>query len=241
MPPVSGDPGGVPLTLTEAGPPESWPIGLLAPAGRTPWGCLFFIVLGATFLLWLVSARLASLLGLAGLIAYWVAYNHPRRASADAVARTLTLLGGREGKRSRVALAPALERSPNDEGLHYLAALIALLDEGHARALEHLAEARPSFARYAEWQHLQARCLRALGRPAEAGPAYQRALGFPAYPSRNLLLEEARSFFVEQGDSASLAGLAALATEALRPGSEAAQQAFQSGLRGVGEPPPPLS
>lgn len=239
MPPVSGDPGGVPLTLTELGPPESWPIGLLAPAGRTPWGCLFFAILGATFLLWLMSARLASLLGLAGLIAYWVGYNHPRRASADAVARTLTLLGGREGKRSRAALAPALERSPDDEGLHYLAALIALLEEDHDRALEHLAEARPSFAGYAEWHHLEARCLRALERPAEAGPAFRRALDFPAYPSRNLLLEEARSFFAEQGDTGALAELAALAAEGLRPGSEVAQQAFQSGLRGVGEPPPP--
>lgn len=241
MPPVSGDPGGVPLTLTELGPPESWPIGLLAPAGRTPWGCLFFSLLGGTFLLWMVSARLASLVGLGGLIAYWLAYNHPRRASGEAVSRTLTLLGGREGRRALAALAPALEHSPDDEGLHYLGALVSLLEGQHERALEHLAQARPAFARYAEWQHLQARCLRALGRPAEAGPAYRRALEFAAYPSRNLLLEETRSFFAEQGDAAGLAELAALAAEGLRPGSEAAQQAFQSGLRGVGEPPPPAS
>ncbi|MBM4117640.1 hypothetical protein FJ251_07815 [bacterium] len=240
LPPVSGDPGGVPLTLTEAGPPGSWPIGLLAPAGRTPWGCLFFSLLGGTFLLWLFSARLASILGLAGLILYWLAYNHPRRASGDAVARTLFLLGERQGRRALASLRPALERSPDEEGLQYLAALVALLEEQPARALAQLAEARPAFARYAEWHHLQARCLRALGRPAEARPAYRRALEFAAYPSRNLLLEEARSFFAEQGDAEGLAALAALAAEALRPGSAAADQAFRSALRGVGEPPPPL-
>jgi tetratricopeptide (TPR) repeat protein len=193
MPPVSGDPEGVPLTLTEAGPPESLPIGLLVPSGRAPWGCLFFSVLGGAFLLWLVSARLASILGLLGLILYWLAYNHPRRASGDAVARCLRLLGAGKGARARAALEPALRQRPEDEGLHYLAALVDLLEGRSAQALAHLDEARPGLSAYAEWHHLRARCLRALDRPEEAAAAYRRALDFPAYPSRELLLAEAQS------------------------------------------------
>jgi tetratricopeptide (TPR) repeat protein len=238
MPPVSGAADGVPLTLTEPGPPESWPIGLLVPSGRTPWGCLFFILLGATFLLWLVSVRLASILGLVGLIAYWMAYNHPRRAGGEAVARTLSLLGAREGAQAWEALEPALAQSPDDEGLQYLAAMVALLDGRSARALEHLDEARPGLSHFAEWHHLRGRCLRDLGRPGEAGPAYQRALEYPAYPSRNLLIQEAQAFFAAQGDHAALAALAALIGDELRPGAEATQQAFKSGLARLGEGPP---
>ena len=239
MPPVSGAPDGVPLTLTEAGPPESWPIGLLVPSGRTPWGCLFFILLGAAFLLWLVSVRMASILGLVGMIVFWMAYNHPRRANGEAVARTLSLLGARQGAQAWEALEPALQQSPDDEGLQYLAAMVALLDGRSARALEHLGEARPGLSRYAEWHHLQARCLRDLGRPIEAGPAYRRALEFPAYPSRNLLIQEAQAFFAAQGDHEALAALAQLLGEELRPDSAAAQQAFRSGLARLGEGPPP--
>jgi len=239
MPPVSGAPEGVPLTLTEAGPAESWPIGLLVPSGRTPWGCLFFILLGAAFLLWLVSVRIASIVGLAGLIAYWMAYNHPRRASGEAVARTLSMLGARQGARAWEALEPALGQNPGDEGLQYLAAMVALLDGRSARALEHLGEARPGLSRYAEWHHLHARCLRDLGRPTEAGPAYRRALEFPAYPSRHLLIQEAQAFFAAQGDQAALSALAVLQGEELQPESAAAQQAFKSGLARLGDGPPP--
>jgi hypothetical protein len=239
MPPVSGAPDGVPLTLTEAGPPENWPIGLLVPSGRTPWGCLFFILLGAAFLLWLVSVRLASILGLVGLIVYWMAYNHPRRANSEAVARALSMLGARQGARAWEALEPALAQSPVDEGLQYLAAMVALLDGHSARALDHLGEARPSLSRYAEWHHLHARCLRDLGRPTEAGPAYRRALEFPAYPSRHLLITEAQEFFAAQGDHEAMAALATLLDEELRPGSASTQQAFKSGLARLGDGPPP--
>lgn len=241
MPPVSGSPDGIPLTLTLQGPPESWPVGRLASATRTPWGCLFFTLLGIVILVWLLHARFAILAGLLGLIAFYAAFNHPRRAAGEAVGRTLTLLGARSGKRAWQALLPALERSPDDDGLHYLAALVSLLDGRSARALEHLDEARPSLARYAEYQHLRGRCLRDLGRPSEAGPYYRRALDFAAYPSRGLLIQEVRAFFAAQGDREGLAWLESLAQGDFAPEGPAARQAFHSGLERVadsdGDPP----
>ena len=230
MPPVSGAPDGIPLTLTLQGPPDSWPVGMLAPAGRTPWGCLFFILLGGVFLIWLLHARSAILLGLLGLIAFYAAFNHPRRAAGEAVDRTLRLVGARSGKRALQALRPALDKNPHDDGLHYLAAMVALLDGRSARALEHLEEAKPSLARYAEYHHLRGRCLRDLGRPSDAGPAYRHALDYPAYPSRALLLQEAQAFFVAQGDREGLVWLESLTREDLTPEGPAASQAFRSSL-----------
>lgn len=208
MPPVSGGAEGVPLTLTRRVSAAEWPVGLLTPSGRTPWGCLFFSLVGLVILIWLLSNRLAVLLGLVGLIIFWASFNHPRRTSADAVRRTLRLVGARSGKRAWQALSPALKSCPDDEGLHYIAALVSLLTGRSTRALEHLEQARPRLGEFAEFHHLLARSLRDLDRPEAAGKAYLQALDFPAYPSRNLLLAEAQAHFERQGDPAALAALA---------------------------------
>jgi hypothetical protein len=230
MPPVTGSPDGIPLTLTRQGPPESWPVGLLAPGGRTPWGCLFFALLAAVILISLMSGRIATLAGLVGLIVFWSAFNHPRRTSADAVRRTLRLVGARSGKRAMQALAPAIKHMPGDDGLHYLAAMVSLLTGRSSRALEHLAEARPRFQEFAEYHHLLARASRDMDRADAAAESYRRALEYPAYPSRNLLQLEARDHFEAQGDHGALRELALQAREDLNLNSPAVDQAFRSGL-----------
>ncbi len=230
MPPVSGAPDGIPLTLTRQGPPESWPIGLLAPAGRTPWGCLFFALLALVILISLLSGRIAALLGLVGLIVFWSSFNHPRRTSADAVRRTLRLVGARSGKRALQALTPAIKHMPDDDGLHYLAAMVSLLTGRSSRALEHLTEARPRFQEYAEFHHLLARANRQMDQAEAAGESYRRALEFPAYPSRKLLQLEAREHFEAQGDEEALRELTLQVREDQDLNSPAADQAFRSGL-----------
>lgn len=230
MPAVSGSPEGIPLTLTRQGPPESWPVGLLAPGGRTPWGCLFFALLAVVILVSLLSGRIATLLGLVGLIAFWSSFNHPRRTSADAVRRTLRLVGARSGKRAMQALAPALKHMPNDDGLHYLAAMVALLTGRSNRALEHLSEARPRFQEYAEYHHLLARASREMDQAELAGESYRKALDYPAYPSRNLLQLEAKAHFEEHGDAESLRELSLQVRDDLRVDSPVVDQAFRSGL-----------
>ncbi len=235
MPPVTGSPDGIPLTLTRQGPPDSWPVGLLAPGGRTPWGCLFFALLALVILISLQSGRIATLLGLVGLIVFWSSFNHPRRTSADAVRRTLRLVGARSGKRAMQALSPALKHMPGDDGLHYLAAMVSLLTGRSSRALEHLVEARPRFQEFAEYHHLLARANREMGQAAAAGASYRRALEFPAYPSRNLLQIEAGEHFEAQGDQEALRELALQARDDQNLNSPAVDQAFRSGLGRFGE------
>lgn len=230
MPPVSGSAEGLPLTLTQEGPPESWPIGLLAPGGRTPWGCLFFILLAVVILIWLASSRVATLVGLVGLILFWASFNHPRRSSGDAVRRTLRLVGAGSGKRAWQALAPALKHTPDDDGLHYLAAMISMLTGRSGRALEHLEQARPRMKVFAEFHHLLARCFRDLDRPDEAGRSYRRALEFPAYPSRGILQREAAAHFEALGDGAALRELQAQMEQELNVDAPAVQQAFHGSL-----------
>jgi len=230
MPAVSGAPEGLPLTLTREGPPESWPIGLLAPGGRTPWGCLFFMLLAVVILIWLASSRVATLVGLVGLILFWASFNHPRRSSGDAVRRTLRLVGAGSGKRAWQALAPALKHTPDDDGLHYLAAMVSMLTGRSSRALEHLEQARPRMKEYAEYHHLLARCRRDLDEPDAAGEAYRRALEFPAYPSRSILQREAAAHFEAQGDGVALRALQAEMEQELGVDAPAVRQAFHGSL-----------
>lgn len=230
MPPVSGSPGGLPLTLTNQDPPESWPVGLLAPTGRPPWGCLFFSLLGAVIVVWFFTQRMAILVGLLGLIAYWASFNHPRRSSAEAVHRTLRLVGAGSGKRAWQALAPALTHTPDDDGLHYLAAMVSLLTGRSTRTLEHLDQARPRMQAYAEYHHLRGRCLRELDRPGEAAAAYGEALDYPAYPSRQLLLREAAELLEQIGDRDGLQALRARMAADQALDSPVQAQAFRNSL-----------
>jgi len=218
------------LTLSTKGSFEEQPVGLIAPRGRTPWGCLFFIILALGLLLGLASRHWAVIFIVVSLIVFWGAYNSPRRVAAENVQRTLSLLGARKAERAAQALEPALRRLPHDDGLHYLAALLALARDYPAEALAELEEARPRMGIYAEFHHLLGRCLRDLKRPDQARAAYEEALDYPAYPSRAVLLQEAEDFFAQHGDTGTAARLREIRQEIERPDSEAAKQAFQEGL-----------
>ena len=165
-------------------------IGIMAPSGNPPWGCFFFSLVGAVVLVAIWSLNYAIVSGLVGLIVYYSIFNSPGRKSAEDVRRALLLVSHRKAKRARMALRPALARNDDSAGLHYLAALVEIVDGHYVQALEHLDEAAHEMRDYAEFHHMSGRCLAKSGAREEALSALERAASFGAYPARNILLSE---------------------------------------------------
>jgi hypothetical protein len=181
----------LPLTLTLRDAPADALVGVIVPAGSVPWGCLFFLVIGAAVLLAAVSLHAAAVLGGVGLIVLFGVQNHPRRHVGRLLQDAMGHLAARRAEQAVAAAREALERQTDDEGAHWVAALALLATGRPAEALPHLEQARPMVDRYAEYHHMLGRTLKLLGRDAEAAGAFARGLEFTAYPSREALLREA--------------------------------------------------
>ena len=181
----------LPLTLTLRDAPDDELVGVIVPAGSVPWGCLFFLVVGAALLLAAVSIHGAAVLGAFGLIALFGVQNHPRHHAGRALREAMSHLASRRADQAVAAAGDALARQADDEGAHWVAALALLAAGRPADALSHLEQAQSMVDRYAEYHHMLGRTLKQLGRDAEAAAAFARALEFPAYPSREALRREA--------------------------------------------------
>ncbi|MBC8367527.1 tetratricopeptide repeat protein [bacterium] len=164
--------------------------GILAPDGSTPWGCLFFMIFGASLLVAIFSRNWAVVVSLGGLILLWGFYNHPRRKASEPMMRALGRIGqGQSGEALR-EMELALEAMPDSDAVHYLAAL-ARATSGHwDRALEHLDLAELKFRDYAEYYHVRGMARKALGQNSLAMEDFQRALEFREYPQRGRLDRE---------------------------------------------------
>jgi tetratricopeptide (TPR) repeat protein len=182
------NPKDLPLTLSlRAGPGRH---GMLAPDGSTPWGCIFFMIFGASLFAAIFSRNWAVVVSLGGLILLWGFYNHPRRQAAEPMIRALGRIGQGHSGESMREMERALEKMPDSDGVHYLAAL-AQATAGHwERAQEHLELAEPDFKQYAEYFHLRALARKMLGQNELALEDVRRVLEFPDYPGRESLERE---------------------------------------------------
>jgi len=187
-PRMLANPGGVPLTLTLREGRERH--GMMAPSGRTPWGCLFFIIFGASLTVAVFSRNGAVLVALTSLILLWGFYNHPRRQAAEPCMTALGRIGQGHGGEAVRETSRALDLYSEHDGVHYLAALARITAGQWEAALEHLELAAPSFRDYAEFHHALGMARKALGRSDLATEAIRRALEYPDYPLRDLLEKE---------------------------------------------------
>jgi hypothetical protein len=209
-----------PLSLTRDVPPEQLPIGVIAPTGDVPWGCLFFTLVAASLIIGIFSRHWAVIAAGIGLILFWGSYNHPRRVAAGQARRGFSLLGSRNVRRAAQALETALSKQSENEGLHYLAAIAAHTLEQFRKSIEHLDQARPRMAAYAEFHHIRGRNLIRLGDLDEGILSLERALEFLAYPGRKVLLQELQEHYLDRGDEAGEARMAReLGLEEESPGS----------------------
>ena len=191
-----------PFSLTTADPPEMLPLGVIAPTGDAPWGCLFFTLVAVSLLIGLFSRNWAVLAAGVGLIAFWASYNHPRRVSAGQARRAFSLLGTRNARRAKQAVDVALNKQSDDPGLHYLAAIAEHALEHWKLSLDYLAESRSAMAVYAEFHHLMGRNQLRLGQRELARVSLEKTLEFPDYPGRRVLLEELAELYRALGDGA---------------------------------------
>ncbi|MDP6417950.1 MAG: hypothetical protein QF492_00710 [Candidatus Krumholzibacteria bacterium] len=175
-------PGGAPLSLTLREKENRH--GILAPAGKTPWGCLFFALFGLAILIAVASTKLALLYVLLALIAYFSAYRHPRRQAGEFLSIALAHLATRKSAEAQAACSEAFELLPDNEGLNWIFALSLAQSEQWDKSLEHLDLSRSSFDRYAEYHHLRAELLEKLGRAEEAAESLKTLDEFEVFPLR---------------------------------------------------------
>ncbi len=164
--------------------------GILAPDGSTPWGCLFFMIFGASLLTAIFSRNWAVVIALGGLILLWGFYNHPRRQASEPMMRALGRIGqGHVGEALR-EMEQALERMPDSDAVHYMAALARATAGQWDRVLEHLELAELKFRPYAEFHHLRGMARKSLGQNELAMEDFRVALEYADYPQRERLERE---------------------------------------------------
>lgn len=175
-------PGGIPLSLTLR--EEENRHGILAPAGKTPWGCLFFALFGLAILIAVASTRLSILYVLLALIAFFTAFRHPRRQAGEFLSQALAHLATGKTAEAQAVCGEAFELLPDSEGLNWIFSL-ALAQSGQwDKSLRHLDLSGPSFNRYAEYHHLRAVYLEKLGRAEEAAESLMSLEEFEVFPLR---------------------------------------------------------